>query len=296
MAKKERAGKEFERLVARIETILGPAGAVVTSPDYLIDQVTGSRREVDASIRVRVGDVEEITTVECRDYASAKQDDRWLEQLVTKREKLGVVRTIAVSSTGFTSAAITTASHYGIDLRRMDQITDAEIAKKWVDETVRFSFYYPSFVLDKLEVLSGNDRAVDISKLPSPFANDPTRTPFLRLNGGDGLVSAEDMFNECLEKCPWMSRDDEFAWPVFIENRGNGLHIATTEGDVPIKGIRLTYKVQKAKAKSNVESVKRYSSDSTTLMDQISSVADLSGTGIKMEFFGRLDKPLPESD
>jgi hypothetical protein len=32
MGKKERAGKEFERLVARIEKILGPAGAIVTSP------------------------------------------------------------------------------------------------------------------------------------------------------------------------------------------------------------------------------------------------------------------------
>jgi len=43
--------KAFEKLVARIESALAPHGAIVTSPDKLLDHVTQTMREVDASIR-----------------------------------------------------------------------------------------------------------------------------------------------------------------------------------------------------------------------------------------------------
>jgi hypothetical protein len=59
--------REFELLVTRIEGALAPTGAVIKSPDYVRDNVTGEQREVDASIRYRVGSVELLVTVECRD-------------------------------------------------------------------------------------------------------------------------------------------------------------------------------------------------------------------------------------
>jgi hypothetical protein len=46
-----------ELLVSRIEGILGPDGASVTSPDHIPDKVTGKLREVDASVRFQIGSI-----------------------------------------------------------------------------------------------------------------------------------------------------------------------------------------------------------------------------------------------
>jgi Restriction endonuclease len=127
--------RKFEQLVARIEHLLAPKGAVVKSPDYIPDLVTGQKREVDASIRFQIGSVPILITIECRERAGI-QDDTWIEQLATKREKIGAAKTIAVSATGFTKPATKSAQHYGIELRHIDDITDSEIAKQWVESIV----------------------------------------------------------------------------------------------------------------------------------------------------------------
>lgn len=118
--------REFERLVARIERDLAPQGAVVRSPDRVPDLVTGSLREVDASIRFKVGSSSILITIECR-RRGAVQDDTWIEQLASKKEKVGAAKTIAVSSSGFSEPAKITAKLKGIDLRNLREITDEEI-------------------------------------------------------------------------------------------------------------------------------------------------------------------------
>ncbi len=50
----KKLGRDFEEMVARIEERLAPNGAIVNSPDYITDKVTGQPREVDASIRYKV--------------------------------------------------------------------------------------------------------------------------------------------------------------------------------------------------------------------------------------------------
>jgi hypothetical protein len=97
--------KEFEKLVALIEYHLSPQGATIKSPDYIPDKITGELREVDASIRYQVGSTPILITVECR-KRSTKQDTRWIEQLVRKRDDIGASATIAVSSSGFSKPKI----------------------------------------------------------------------------------------------------------------------------------------------------------------------------------------------
>ncbi|HDZ73226.1 MAG TPA: hypothetical protein ENH55_10720 [Aurantimonas coralicida] len=118
--------REFERLVARIEADAGPQGLVVTSPDRLRCKLTGRMREVDASIRARVGTTEMLVTIECR-RRQKTQDVTWIEQLATKKSSIGADRTIAVSVSGFSPEAQIAASHAGISLRRLSEITVAEI-------------------------------------------------------------------------------------------------------------------------------------------------------------------------
>jgi hypothetical protein len=118
--------REFERLVARIEADAGSRGLVVKSPDRLRCKLTGRLREVDASIRAKVGTTEMLVTIECR-RRSKLQDVTWIEQLATKKSSIGADRTIAVSASGFSAAAQTAASHAGISLRKISDLTVADI-------------------------------------------------------------------------------------------------------------------------------------------------------------------------
>lgn len=118
--------REFERLIARIEADAGPRGLVVKSPDRLRCKLTGRLREVDASIRAQVGTAEMLVTIECR-RRSKIQDVTWIEQLATKKSSIGADRTIAVSASGFSAAAQIAASHAGISLRKISDLTVVDI-------------------------------------------------------------------------------------------------------------------------------------------------------------------------
>lgn len=118
--------RRFEQMVSRIERDAGRLGLIVMSPDRIRSLITGDLREVDASIRSRDGDSKDLVTIECRKRAS-KEDVTWIEQLATKKEAIGAVRTIAVSSSGFSKQARKAAAHYGIDLRLISEITLADI-------------------------------------------------------------------------------------------------------------------------------------------------------------------------
>ena len=118
--------RQFEKLVARIEANSGSQSFKVTSPDRIRCRTTGRLREVDASVRSQIGTSNVLITIECR-KRSAKQDVTWIEQLATKKQAIGAARTIAVSSSGFSSEAEAAASHHGIDLRRLSDVSAAEI-------------------------------------------------------------------------------------------------------------------------------------------------------------------------
>ncbi|MHC2293397.1 restriction endonuclease [Bradyrhizobium barranii] len=113
--------RQFEELVSRIERAASAHGALVTSPDRIRDLTTGQLREVDASIRQKIGTSEILVTIECRKRGRT-QDDTWIEQLATKRQKIGAAKTIAVSAAGFTTSAIESAKHFGIELRTLAEV------------------------------------------------------------------------------------------------------------------------------------------------------------------------------
>jgi hypothetical protein len=120
--------REFEKFVARVEAAISPNGAIVTSPDYVLDLVTGEPREVDASIRLD-RESPPVKVIECRDRAKV-EDVMWVEQLITKCQDHGIP-TVAVSSAGFTKPAVEKAKSYGIEARRMSELTQEEMID-WV--------------------------------------------------------------------------------------------------------------------------------------------------------------------
>lgn len=151
-----RPSREFEQLVARIEGVLALAGAIVTSPDRIPDVITGALREVDASIRVQVGSVSLLITVECRDRVSV-QDVMWIEQLATKQRHVGAAHTVAVSSKGFTQPAVVAARAHGISVRTVSEVSDATILA-WVD-TLEVEEVDSHLTLDQLALVYEGEHA-----------------------------------------------------------------------------------------------------------------------------------------
>jgi hypothetical protein len=123
-----RKGREFEELVTSIEKGLAPLGAVVKSPDFIPDRVSGKNREVDASIKYTIGSVPILITIECRDRV-AKQDITWLEQIKSKRDSVRANQTIVVSKEGFSKEAKAFAALENIQIRQLSDVTDQDILK-----------------------------------------------------------------------------------------------------------------------------------------------------------------------
>lgn len=168
--------RDFELLVSRIEQVLVGNAIFVKSPDRIPSLITRRKREVDASIRTKVGSASILVTVECR-KRGAVQDVTWIEQLACKRQAIGAARTIAVASSSFSSEAIRAAAHYGIDLRVLSQITDAEFHQWLLPASVVHVFkhcdlleqpvfiYYPEPTDSSAgsQILSAGDKPVDVT-------------------------------------------------------------------------------------------------------------------------------------
>ena len=125
-ARRDAEWREFERMVARIETDAGPRGMLVRSPDRIRSKVTGRLREVNASIRFKIGSAEVLITHECRRQKRV-QDVTWIEQLSSNNTAIGADRTIAVSASGFPSEAKKVADKSGISIRKMEDVSIADI-------------------------------------------------------------------------------------------------------------------------------------------------------------------------
>lgn len=119
--------REFERLIARIEADADPHGVVVKSPDRVRCKVTGRLREVDATIRSKVGSSDLLVTIECRDRARV-QDVTWIEQLASKKQSIGAALTVAVSSHSFSSDAERVAAQHGIMLRQTQDLALSDLS------------------------------------------------------------------------------------------------------------------------------------------------------------------------
>ncbi|WP_106971674.1 restriction endonuclease [Streptomyces xylophagus] len=98
------AGRALEELVATLETLLSDSPVEIKSPDYITGRTTQTLREVDVSLRTRVGSATILVIIECRDR-SRPQNVQWIDEIVGKQEEVGANKAVAVSQSGFTSTA-----------------------------------------------------------------------------------------------------------------------------------------------------------------------------------------------
>lgn len=127
-------GRETELILKELESLSLGNQAVIKSPDYIIDRVTGRKREVDISIRFSIGTHEFLTIIECRNRKKV-DDVTWIEQIIIKSKNLKANKIIMVSTSGFTENAKKLAKHENITLRTLEELT-AEETIDW------FNFLY----------------------------------------------------------------------------------------------------------------------------------------------------------
>lgn len=125
-----REGRELELLIKRLEKGLLPEGAIIKSPHYLKDKITGQPREVDATVSYKLGTKKILIGFECRDRSN-KEDSTWIEQIKGKHDDLETDIVIAVSSEQFTKPALTKAEHYGISTRIIENISKEDL-NSWI--------------------------------------------------------------------------------------------------------------------------------------------------------------------
>jgi hypothetical protein len=123
-------GRLAELLVEHFERVLGP-DVEIKSPERILGRQSGKRREVDVTLRSRVGGTDILIAIECRDR-KVPQDVRWIEELASKASEVGANVMVAVSTSGFTEAATRLAAANRILLRNLKQITEEDVGRWFV--------------------------------------------------------------------------------------------------------------------------------------------------------------------
>ena len=203
------ASRQFEKLVALIESHLVPHGARVESPDHIPDRITGELREVDASVQYQVGSVPILITIECRDRTRVA-DVTWIEQIATKGENIGASATVAVSSKGFSKAALEKARFLGIETRLLREVSNQAI-QDWAQkmQIVRFrgQFYLGNLYL-QFRPTQTNPAPELHPRVKTEYGKGDAEFKFIRRNADGVMTSIADLLRDEDRKAGHIA----FAW------------------------------------------------------------------------------------
>lgn len=236
-----RLGREFEKLVSRIEQALIGNNTTVKSPDYINDKDTKQKREVDASVTVKIGSIELLILVECRKRKKGS-DVRWIEQLIAKRESLNASKIVAVTSKPLTKPAILKAAKNGVDVRSLAE-SSPEKLKSWFQISdayvTKYSFGYKECYLEFFDKPELNDN--EKREIYDFIRNYPATDSFLIRSSDGALLSIDDLWKTIprevmVEKIPEDLSYAEGKQPVY-PNPGHELFIETPLGKIEIRAL-----------------------------------------------------------
>lgn len=207
-----------------------------------------------------------LITIECRRHNDRK-GVTWIEQLTTKKRKIGAAVTIAVSKAGFTGPAFATAAQEGIVPRTLQELSqegftwlrlafhEAVIQSYWINQ-VEVELYdaaeHEGAELTNNQVLLEQCRAegkkypvliklVDASRYDVDYV--------MLLARSQGFDPWEDCNGE-------LEKDRILTW----ENHDRGISIETSQGNLAVKTIRLRYCVKVERTLMPVDQLFRHSS------------------------------------
>ncbi len=109
--------KIFEELVYEIQSNLS-SDAEVKHDDHIIGKKTNVKRQIDVSIKQKIGQYEILIVIDCKDY-SKPVDLNDIESFIGLVDDVQANKGALVSSSGFTTNAKNRAEKAGIDLFRL---------------------------------------------------------------------------------------------------------------------------------------------------------------------------------
>ncbi len=115
--------KRFEDLVASVQKSLSP-DATVTQNEKVLGK-SGTRRDVDISVRRIIGQYNLLIAIDCKDY-NRPIDIKDVEEFIGLVKDIGANKGAIISALGFTEAAKKRATNSGIDLHRVIDTRDHE--------------------------------------------------------------------------------------------------------------------------------------------------------------------------
>ncbi len=140
--------RRFEKIIHNMHKQLAPQGAVVTPNDKVIGRESNTERQLDVTIRANVAGYGIFIVIECRDE-SRPIDVNGIGEFATKLQDVMANKGIMISTSGFTSSAVTMAKARGIATRTYIDTENAD----WRQDVavsillIRHSFTYQiSFV------------------------------------------------------------------------------------------------------------------------------------------------------
>lgn len=123
--------KRFEELVAKVQKDFCSEAATVTVNDKIEGVITGVTRQIDISIRQKIGQYDMLIAIDCKDLAEPV-DVKGVEEVIGLIQDVGANKGVIVSANGFTSTALTRGAKAGLDLLRLIDCGDhdwkAEVA------------------------------------------------------------------------------------------------------------------------------------------------------------------------
>jgi hypothetical protein len=182
----------FQELIALLTQLFGD-GAEVTESKELTDLVSGDKREVDVCIERNVAGHNTIISIECRDHAR-KQTVEWVEQARAKHDRLPTNLLVLVSSSGFTTRALTTAASYGIKA-----ITPGQVTPEFVGEVVNAK---ATFLAEGVKLTVERRQLsfeTSADKAPSSPPNIPSNLELCRADG-TAVVTVEEFEKILLDR------------------------------------------------------------------------------------------------
>lgn len=120
----------------------------VTSPAYLYDKAADEKREVDVLVEYNdsMGYARKMA-IECRDRAQ-NENVMWIEQLIQKREDLGLDFIVATTTKSFTEGALQKAKYHGVIVENAEMLDSKTIE----DNASKFFLDVFFFKLELLEL------------------------------------------------------------------------------------------------------------------------------------------------
>lgn len=109
--------KKFEKLVLEIQKVLSPT-AVVKHDDKIIGKQSGTKRQIDISIKQSIGQYEILIVIDCKDYRDPV-DLKGVEEFIGLVKDVQANKGAIVSASGFTTSAKLRAENAGINLYRI---------------------------------------------------------------------------------------------------------------------------------------------------------------------------------